>query len=86
VASCTAITLQGIAAPTNKTIDLSKLKANSVVTFAGTTTFAFTNSSTFNPMQFGGANVTITSAPGAIIDGNGQAYWDGQGSNGGLPK
>lgn len=86
VASCTAITLQDIAAPTNKTIDLSKLKANSVVTFAGTTTFAFTNSSTFNPMQFGGANVTITSAPGAIIDGNGQAYWDGQGSNDGLPK
>lgn len=86
VASCTAITLQDIAAPTNKTIDLSKLKANSVVTFAGTTTFAFTNSSTFNPMQFGGANVTITSAPGAIIDGNGQTYWDGQGSNGGLPK
>ena len=37
-------------------------------------------------MQFGGANVTITSAPGAVIDGNGQAYWDGQGSNGGIPK
>jgi polygalacturonase len=86
VASCTAITLQGIAVPTNSTIDLSKLKTNSVVTFAGLTTFAFTNSSTFNPIEFGGANVTITSAPGAIIDGNGQAYWDGQGSNGGVPK
>jgi polygalacturonase len=86
VASCTAITLQDIAAPTNSSIDLSKVKANTVVTFAGKTTFAFTNSSTFNPMVFGGANVTITSAPGAIIDGNGQAYWDGQGSNGGLPK
>ncbi|PMD42716.1 glycoside hydrolase family 28 protein [Hyaloscypha variabilis F] len=86
VASCTAITLQGIAVPTNSTIDLSKLKTNSVVTFAGLTTFAFTNSSTFNPIEFGGANVTVTSAPGAIIDGNGQAYWDGQGSNGGVPK
>ncbi|PMD67042.1 glycoside hydrolase family 28 protein [Hyaloscypha bicolor E] len=86
VASCSAITLQDIAAPTDSSIDLSKLKANSVVTFAGKTTFAFTNSSGFNPMIFGGANVTITSAPGAIIDGNGQAYWDGQGSNGGVPK
>ena len=67
-------------------IDLSKVKAGTVVTFAGTTTFDFTNSSTFNPMTFGGKGVTITSTPGAIIDGNGQAYWDGIGSNGGVPK
>lgn len=86
VAACTAITLQDIAVPTNSSINLASLKANSVVTFAGLTTFAFTNSSTFNPMTFGGKNVTITSAPGAIIDGNGPAYWDGQGSNGGVPK
>jgi len=86
VASCTNITLQDIAAPSNEAIDLSKVKANSTVTFAGLTTFAFTNSSSFSPITFGGKNVTITSAPGAIIDGNGQAYWDGLGSNGGVPK
>jgi polygalacturonase len=86
VASCTAITLQDIYAPPNSSIDLSKVKPGTVVTFAGTTTFGFTNSSTFNPMTFGGKGVTITSAPGAIIDGNGQAYWDGLGSNGGVPK
>jgi polygalacturonase len=57
-----------------------------VVAFAGTTTFGFTNSSTFNPMVFGGKGVTITATPDAIIDGNGQAYWDGIGSNGGVPK
>lgn len=34
----------------------------------------------------GGKGVTITATAGAIIDGNGPAYWDGQGSNGGLPK
>ena len=34
----------------------------------------------------GGAGVTIKGAPGSILDGNGQAYWDGQGSNGGVPK
>jgi len=81
-----AITLQDIYAPSNSSIDLTKVKIGAVVTFAGNTTFGFTNSSTFNPMSFGGNGVTITSAPGAIIDGNGQAYWDGQGSNGGVPK
>lgn len=65
---------------------MASLKAGSVVTFAGATTFAFTNSSTFNPITVGGAGVTIQGAPGSILDGNGQAYWDGQGSNGGVPK
>jgi polygalacturonase len=86
VASCTNTALQNIAAPSNSAIDLSKVKANSTVTFAGLTTFGFTNSSSFDPITFGGKNVTITSAPGAIIDGNGQAYWDGLGSNGGASK
>ena len=87
VASCTNIVLQDIAAPTNSTINLTNLKEGSVVTFAGLTTFAFTNSSTFNPIVINEAtDVTIQGAPGSIIDGNGQAYWDGQGSNGGVPK
>lgn len=86
MASCTSITLQNISAPSNSSIDLSKLKSNSVVTFAGNTTFGFTNSSSFNPMVFGGKNVTITAEPDAIIDGGGQLYWDGLGSNGGVAK
>jgi polygalacturonase len=28
-----------------------------------------------------GSGITITGAPGHVIDGNGQAYWDGEGSN-----
>ncbi|CZR57681.1 probable polygalacturonase precursor [Phialocephala subalpina] len=86
VANCTNIILQDIAAPPNGSIDLSKLQANSVVTFKGKTTFGFTNSSSFDSMTFGGKNVTITATPDAIIDGGGQLYWDGLGSNGGLPK
>jgi polygalacturonase len=86
VASCNVITLQDIAALTNSSIDLSALQPNTVVTFAGLTTFTFTNSSSFNPIIIGDENVTITSAPGAVVDGNGQAYWDGLGSNGGVPK
>lgn len=30
--------------------------------------------------------MTITGTPDHIIDGNGQSYWDGLGSNGGVPK
>ncbi|TVY85531.1 Polygalacturonase [Lachnellula suecica] len=86
VASCTEITLQDIAAPDGQAIDLSDLKPNSVVTFAGLTTFGFVDSKDFVPITAGGKNVTITCVSGAIIDGNGQAYWDGLGSNGGANK
>jgi polygalacturonase len=86
VATCTNIVLRDVYAPPNSTIDLSKLKAGSVVTFQGRTTFGFTNSSSFSPIIFGGNHVTITAAPGSVIDGNGTLYWDGLGSNGGVPK
>lgn len=86
VASCTNIVLSNIAAPNGSPINLSGLKTGTTVTFDGLTTFGFTNSSTFNPITIGGESITITASPGAIIDGNGQAYWDGLGSNGGVPK
>jgi polygalacturonase len=86
VASCTNIVLSNIAAPNGSAINLSGLQAGTTVTFDGLTTFGFTNSSSFNPMTISGAGITITANPGAIIDGNGQAYWDGLGSNGGVPK
>ncbi|KUL85738.1 hypothetical protein ZTR_08527 [Talaromyces verruculosus] len=86
VTSCTNIVLSNIAAPNGSAIDLSGLQAGTTVTFDGLTTFGFTNSSSFNPMTISGAGITITANPGAVIDGNGQAYWDGLGSNGGVPK
>jgi polygalacturonase len=49
-------------------------------------TFGTTKSDSFNPIVFGGTDVTVTAEAGAVIDGNGQAYWDGQGSNGGVAK
>lgn len=85
VASCTSITLAGVAVPGNATLDLTKLKAGTTVTFAGTTTFGYAPVD-YNMISVGGTNVTITAQPDAIIDGNGQAWWDGQGSNGGITK
>lgn len=37
-------------------------------------------------IKVGGTNVIITATKDAIIDGNGQAWWDGLGSNGGVSK
>ena len=86
VASCTDIVLSNIAVPGGAAINLSALKAGATVTFDGLTTFGFTNLSTFDPVTIGGKGITVTANPGAVIDGNGQAYWDGLGSNGGVPK
>ena len=85
VKDCRNITLQDVYAPPNSSIEL-KLKQGSTVTFAGTTSFGYTNSSTFKPMLISGKNITVQGAPGHVIDGNGSMYWDGQGSNGGVPK
>ena len=84
-AVCTAITLDNINVPGNSTIDLSKLLTGTTVTFAGNTTFEYANAD-YTPIEVGGTNITITGAAGSIIDGNGQAWWDGQGSNGGVTK
>ncbi|KAK7028395.1 glycosyl hydrolases family 28-domain-containing protein [Favolaschia claudopus] len=84
-ASCTSIVLSDLAVPTSTTLNLSKLKTGTTVTFAGKTTFAFTDWDS-DLIQIGGQDVTIQGASGSVIDGNGQAWWDGQGSNGGKDK
>ncbi|KAJ7499955.1 glycoside hydrolase [Mycena latifolia] len=84
-ASCTAIVLSNLAVPTSTTLNLSKLKTGTTVTFAGKTTFAFTDWDS-DLIEIGGQDITIQGASGSVIDGNGQAWWDGQGSNGGVTK
>lgn len=83
---CKDIVLRNIHFPSDITLNLTRLHSNTVVRFEGLTTFGFTNSSSFVPIVISGKNITVTSAAGAIIDGNGSAYWDGLGSNGGVPK
>ncbi|QSZ31744.1 hypothetical protein DSL72_001312 [Monilinia vaccinii-corymbosi] len=86
VSSCTNIVLQDIYAPSGFAIDLRSLKPGSTVTFAGTTTFGTTSNSRFDPIVISGTGITIAGAKGHVIEGNGAAYWDGLGSNGGVPK
>ncbi|KAI0146925.1 glycosyl hydrolases family 28-domain-containing protein [Xylariaceae sp. FL1272] len=86
VESCTNIVLSNISAPPSSTIDLQALQTGATVTFAGTTTFGTTSDSDFDPIVISGHSVTITGASGHVIEGNGAAYWDGLGSNGGVDK
>jgi polygalacturonase len=85
VASCTSIILDGITVPGNSTIDLSKLKSGTKVTFKGTTFWEYFDAN-YPFIKVGGTNLEITAAQGAVLDGNGAAWWDGLGSNGGLTK
>jgi polygalacturonase len=86
-ASCKAITLSDVFTPGNFSIELTNLEPGTTVTFQGRITFGFTNSSSFTPLIISNSSdVTITGAPGSVIDGNGSVYWDGIGSNGGVPK
>lgn len=85
IAACISITLDGVTVPGDSTLDLSKLLTGTTVTFAGLTSFEYADAN-YDMIKVGGTNVTITAKPSAVIDGNGQAWWDGQGSNGGLTK
>ncbi|RHZ49378.1 uncharacterized protein CDV56_100766 [Aspergillus thermomutatus] len=86
VASCSNILLSDVYAPPSSTIDLQNLQTGAAVIFAGTTTFGNTPDDDFDPIVISGTDVTITGAEGHVIDGNGAAYWDGEGSNGGSSK
>lgn len=84
-ASCTAIVLNGITVPAGTTLDLTKLKTGTTVTFQGTTTFGYKEWA--GPLiSVSGTNIKVTGASGHVIDGNGAKWWDGKGSNGGKTK
>jgi len=84
-ASCTAIIIKDMTVPAGTTLDLTKLKDGTTVTFQGTTTFAYKEWE--GPLiSVSGTKITVNGATGHVIDGNGAKWWDGQGSNGGKTK
>ncbi|KAK8100120.1 Endopolygalacturonase [Apiospora kogelbergensis] len=83
--SCTNIVLDGISVPAGTTLDMTGLKDGTHVTFKGTTSFGF--KAWAGPLlSFSGNNLLIDGASGHVIDGNGGAWWDTKGSNGGVKK
>lgn len=86
VASCTAIELSDLTMPASTALNLTGLQPSASVVFSGTTSFGYTPDEDFDPIVVSGSYISISGAPGSVIDGNGSAYWDGLGSNGGLVK
>ncbi|KAF2674514.1 glycoside hydrolase [Microthyrium microscopicum] len=85
VKSCTEIGIKDMKVPGGQTLDLKKLKAGAKVTFSGRTTFEFADEDV-DLIQISGRDITIQGTPGHVLDGNGPAWWDGIGSNGGATK
>jgi polygalacturonase len=83
--ACTSITLDGITVPGKSTIDLSKLQTGTKVTFKGKTFWEYADAN-YAFIKVGGSDIEITAEQGAVLDGNGAAWWDGLGSNGGVTK
>jgi galacturan 1,4-alpha-galacturonidase len=82
---CSTITLSGIKVPAGTTLDLTGLKDGTTVIFSGTTTFGYKEWA--GPLiSVSGNNILVEGASGHLIDGNGAAWWDGKGSNGGKTK
>lgn len=83
--SCTNIVLNNIAVPAGTTLDLTKLKDGTTVTFQGTTSFGYKEWE--GPLiSVSGNKIAVKGASGHVIDGNGAKWWDGKGSNGGKKK
>lgn len=83
--SCTNIVVNGVTVPAGETLDLTGLKDGTTVTFKGTTSFG--HKAWEGPLiSVSGNQITVNGASGHVINGGGEKYWDGKGSNGGSKK
>ncbi|POS74807.1 polygalacturonase [Diaporthe helianthi] len=84
-ASCSTITLKNLQVPAGTTLDLTKVKANTRIVFEGETTFGYKEWE--GPLlSIAGTGLTVEGASGSVLNGLGEKYWDGKGSNGGKTK
>ncbi|KAH7036375.1 endopolygalacturonase [Macrophomina phaseolina] len=77
---CSVIRLSNIAVPAGVTLDLTGLDTGASVIFEGKTTFG--HAQWDGPLiSISGTNIQVSGGPGHLIDGNGPAWWDRQGTN-----
>lgn len=83
--SCSDIVLSNLQVPGNVTLNLEGLNDGTTVTFEGRTTWDFYE--WFGPLfSVSGNYITVTGAPGSVLDGQGSLWWDGLGNGGGRTK
>ncbi|KAJ4389192.1 hypothetical protein N0V93_006655 [Gnomoniopsis smithogilvyi] len=82
---CATIVLSALTVPSGVTLDLSDLEDDTTVIFEGETSWTYAEWD--GPLlQIEGSGITIEGASGAVLNGNGQEYWDGEGGSGGVTK
>ncbi|CAL5869571.1 uncharacterized protein PFLUO_LOCUS3801 [Penicillium psychrofluorescens] len=83
--SCSSIVLEDIHVPAGETLDLSDLEPKTKVVFAGETSFGYKEWD--GPLiRVSGSNIVVLGTTNHIINGGGERWWDGQGTNGGKTK
>lgn len=85
VESCSNILLSGVTVPASSTLSVT-VPSGGALLFAGTMTVEYTPDSSHTPIVIAGSNAKVAGLAGAVIDGQGAQYWDGEGSNGGSEK
>lgn len=85
VDSCSNILLSDITVPASSTLSVT-VPSGGALLFAGTMTVEYTPDSDYTPIVIAGSNAKVAGLAGAVIDGQGSQYWDGEGSNGGSDK
>lgn len=74
---CASIVLQDLKVPAGQTLELAGLPKGATVTFAGKTTFGY--KPWVGPLISASGSITITGAPGHVIDCEGRNWWDNRG-------
>ncbi|XP_066246247.1 polygalacturonase-like [Euwallacea similis] len=84
VKSCQDIVIDGVIVPGGEQLQIA-LNEGSTLTFRGRTTFTFYEWS--GPLvSISGNGITVRGESGSLLDGQGQLWWDGQGTWGNVTK
>lgn len=83
--SCSNILLQDVTIAASEGLTVT-VPSGGALLFGGTMTVEYTPDTDYTPIVLSGSNVKVAGLAGAVIDGQGAQYWDGEGSNGGSDK
>lgn len=83
--ACSNVLLSGVSIPASSTLSV-EVSSGAALLFAGTMTVDYTPVTDYTPIVIEGTGAKVAGLAGAVIDGSGSDYWDGEGFNGGTDK